>query len=100
MNQAQQDLLLKIPTGIPGFDTFSEGGLPEGRTTLVSGTAGSGKTIFASQFLAEGIQQGQNGVFVTFEESPRMLRKNMRGFGWDIQQWEPNKNGLLLMLLL
>ena len=88
MNQAQQDLLLKIPTGIPGFDTFSEGGLPEGRTTLVTGTAGSGKTIFASQFLAEGIKQGQNGVFVTFEESPRMLRKNMRGFGWDIQQWE------------
>ena len=91
MNQAQQDLLLKIPTGIPGFDTFSEGGLPEGRTTLVSGTAGSGKTIFASQFLAEGIQQGQNGVFVTFEESPKMLRKNMRGFGWDIQQWENEK---------
>ena len=91
MNQAQQDLLRKVPTGIPGFDIFSEGGLPEGRTTLVSGTAGSGKTIFASQFLAEGIKQGQNGVFVTFEESPRMQRKNMRGFGWDIQQWETEK---------
>ena len=91
MNQAQEDLLLKIPTGIPGFDIFSEGGLPEGRTTLVSGTAGSGKTIFASQFLVEGIKQGQNGVFVTFEESPRMQRKNMRGLGWDIQQWETEK---------
>ena len=91
MNQAQQDLLLKIPTGIPGFDTFSQGGLPEGRTTLISGTAGSGKTVFASQFLAEGIKQGQNGVFVTFEESPKMQRKNMRGFGWDIQQWETDK---------
>ena len=91
MNQAQQDLLLKIPTGIPGFDIFSQGGLPKGRTTLVSGTAGSGKTIFASQFLAEGIKQGQNGVFVTFEESPEMHRKNMRGFGWNIQQWETEK---------
>ena len=88
MNQAQQDLLVKVPTGIPGFDVFSEGGLPEGRTTLISGTAGSGKTIFVTQFLAEGIKQGQNGVFVTFEESPKMLRKNVRGFGWDIQQWE------------
>ena len=88
MNQAQQDLLLKIPTGIPGFDVFSEGGLPEGRTTLVSGTAGSGKTIFASQFLVEGIRQGQHGVFVTFEEAPKMLRQNMRGFGWNIEQWE------------
>ncbi len=91
MNQARQDLLLKIPTGIPGFDVFSEGGLPEGRTTLVSGTAGSGKTIFASQFLIEGIKQGQNGVFVTFEESPKMLRKNVRGFGWDIEQSEKDK---------
>ena len=92
MNQAQpEDRLIKIPTGIPGFDTFSEGGLPKGRTTLVSGTAGSGKTIFACQFLAAGIEQGQNGVFVTFEEPPKMLRKNMRGFGWDIQQWETEK---------
>jgi len=91
MNQAQPNLLLKIPTGISGFDTFSEGGLPEGRTTLVSGTAGSGKTIFASQFLAEGIKRGQNGVFVTFEESPKMQRKNMLGMGWDIQQWETEK---------
>ena len=88
MNQARQDLLLKVPTGISGFDIFSEGGLPEGRTTLVSGTAGSGKTIFAAQFIAEGIKQGHNGVFVTFEESPKMQRKNMRSFGWDIQQWE------------
>ncbi|MEO1670673.1 MAG: circadian clock protein KaiC [Cyanobacteria bacterium J06631_2] len=88
MNQAPEDLLKKVPTGIPGFDVFSEGGLPAGRTTLISGTAGSGKTIFASQFLASGIERGQNGVFVTFEESPPMLRKNVRGFGWDIQQWE------------
>lgn len=88
MNQARQDLLAKVPTGIPGFDVFSEGGLPEGRTTLISGTAGSGKTIFVSQFLAEGIKQGQNGVFVTFEESPKMMRKNLRGFNWNIQQWE------------
>ncbi|GAB4526423.1 MAG: circadian clock protein KaiC [Pleurocapsa sp.] len=89
MNPAQQqEPLVKIATGISGFDVLSEGGLPEGRTTLITGTAGSGKTIFAAQFLAEGIRQGQNGVFVTFEEPPRMLRKNMRGFNWDIQQWE------------
>ena len=88
MNQEPPNLLAKIATGIPGFDVFSEGGLPKGRTTLVSGTAGSGKTIFASQFLAEGIARGHNGVFVTFEEPPQMLCKNVRGFGWDIQQWE------------
>lgn len=86
--QQEQDLLAKIATGISGFDIISEGGLPEGRTTLISGTAGSGKTIFATQFLAEGIKQGQNGVFVSFEEPPKMLRKNMRGFNWNISQWE------------
>ncbi|BAU63422.1 putative circadian clock protein, KaiC [Stanieria sp. NIES-3757] len=89
MNQSrEQDVLAKIETGISGFDVFSEGGLPQGRTTLVTGTAGSGKTIFACQFLIEGIKRGQNGVFVTFEESPKMLRKNMRGLGLDIQTWE------------
>lgn len=89
MNQIpEQKQLAKISTGIPGFDIFSEGGLPQGRTTLLSGTAGSGKTIFACQFLAEGIKRGQNGVFVTFEESPKMLRKNVGGFGWDIARWE------------
>ncbi|HEY9772035.1 MAG TPA: circadian clock protein KaiC [Coleofasciculaceae cyanobacterium] len=88
MNQSQQDLLAKIATGISGFDVFSEGGLPKGRTTLVAGTAGSGKTIFSSQFLIEGIKRGENGVFVTFEEPPKSLRKNMLGFDWDIQQWE------------
>ena len=92
MNQVQeQSLISKINTGIPGFDVFSEGGLPEGRTTLIAGTAGSGKTIFASQFLAQGINKGENGVFITFEEPPEMLRKNVLGFGWNIQKWETEK---------
>lgn len=79
----------KLPTGIPGFDHIANGGLPRGRTTLVSGTAGSAKTVFAAQFLAEGIRQfDEPGVFITFEESPDALRRNMFGFGWDIAAWE------------
>ena len=79
----------KLPTGIPGFDDIALGGLPKGRTTLVSGTAGSGKTILACQFLAEGITAANdNGVMVTFEESPADIRTNMLSFGWDIQKWE------------
>ena len=79
----------KLATTIPGFDLICEGGLPESRTTLVSGTAGSAKTVFAAQFLAEGIlNAGQAGVFVTFEESPDDIRRNMLGFGWDIAAWE------------
>jgi len=78
----------KLKTGIPGFDLVSRGGLPKGRTTLVAGTAGSAKTVFAVQFLVEGLRQGQPGVFVTFEESPDDIRRNMKGFGWDIPAWE------------
>lgn len=81
-------VIRKLPTGIPGFDHIGNGGLPQGRTTLVSGSAGSSKTVFASQFLAAGIGSGENGVFVTFEESPDDLRRNMLSFGWDIREWE------------
>ncbi len=79
----------KLPTGIEGFDLIANGGLPKSRTTLVSGTAGSAKTVFAAQFLVEGIQQaGEGGVFVTFEEAPTDIRQNMSSLGWDIAQWE------------
>jgi len=89
MNQQQElEWIEKIKTGIPGFDFLSEGGLPKDRTTLIVGTAGSAKTVFACQFLAEGIKRGETGVFVTFEEPPKSIIKNMRGFGWDIAQWE------------
>ncbi len=83
----------KIATGISSFDIIAKGGLPRNRTTLISGTAGSGKTIFAVQFLAAGIEAGTPAVFVTFEESATDIRKNMLSFGWDLQKWE--NDGLL-----
>jgi circadian clock protein KaiC len=79
----------KLATGISGFDLITYGGMPKGRTTLVSGTAGSGKTVLAVQFLAEGIRKyGEAGVFLTFEESPGEIRRNVIGLGWDIEAWE------------
>lgn len=75
-------------TGISGFDLISEGGLPLGRATLIAGTAGSAKTVFATQFLACGIQGNETGVFVTFEDRVEDIRANMLGFGWDIAAWE------------
>jgi circadian clock protein KaiC len=78
----------KLPTGIPGFDYISNGGIPRGRSTLVTGAAGSAKTVFAVQFLAEGVQRGEPGVYVTMEESPEDIRRNMLSFGWEIAKWE------------
>ncbi|MBF0108614.1 MAG: circadian clock protein KaiC [Magnetococcales bacterium] len=79
----------KLSTGIEGFDLISQGGLPKGRTTLITGTAGSAKTVFAAQFLAEGIRkEHEPGVFVTFEEHPAEIRKNLLSMNWPIQEWE------------
>ncbi|HLG95564.1 MAG TPA: circadian clock protein KaiC [Bryobacteraceae bacterium] len=80
--------LERCTTHIPGFELISNGGLPVGRTTLVSGGPGSAKTIFAAQFLVEGIKAGEPGCFVTFEEQPVDLRRNLSSFGWDIEKWE------------
>jgi len=81
-------VLERVKTGIEAFDDLVMGGLPRGRTTIVGGTPGSGKTVFATQFLAHGIADLQEpGVFVTFEESPDEIDLNMAGFGWDIRRW-------------
>lgn len=73
----------KAETGIPGLDKLSKGGLPRGRTTIVAGGTGSGKTILALQFLIQGCRLFKEpGIFVSFEESPEDLGKNMAGFGW------------------
>ena len=80
--------LRKLPTGIDGFDHVSMGGLPARRATVVAGQAGSTKTIFAAQFLAEGVRLGQPGVFVTLEEPAADLRANLGTLGWDIEAWE------------
>src|SRR3954465_4291399 len=86
---ANESSIEKLPTGISSFDIIARGGLPKNRTTLVSGTAGSGKTVFAVQFLAAGITQtNDTGVFVTFEESAADIRENMASFGWDMPAWE------------
>src|SRR5690348_13260227 len=84
----------KLATGIGSFDVIAKGGLPKNRTTLLSGTAGSGKTVFAMQFLAAGIRDNREpGVFVTFEENVEDIRANMLEFGWDLAEWE--RDGLL-----
>jgi circadian clock protein KaiC len=80
--------LPRIETGIPGFDHVTAGGLPRGRATLVCGPAGSAKTVFAGQFLVEGIRRGQPGVFVSLEEPARDLRRNFATLGWQVEAAE------------
>jgi circadian clock protein KaiC len=78
----------RVASGIPGLDAITGGGLPAHRMTLVTGTAGAGKTVFAAQYLAEGVRRGEPGVFVTFEERPAATRVNLRSLGLQIEEWE------------
>jgi circadian clock protein KaiC len=78
-------MLTKVLSGIQGFDEITDGGLPRGRTTLVMGGPGCGKTVFALQSLvkaAHGTKQA--GIFVAFEESTRQIVANAATFGWDL----------------
>jgi circadian clock protein KaiC len=83
---------LKSSSGILGFDQITRGGLPQGRTTLLVGGPGSGKTIFAAQFLVHGARVcNEPGIFVAFEESPKRIVTNFEGFGWDLASLQKHK---------
>ncbi len=83
----------RVKTGVAGLDEMLGGeGLPSGRSILVCGGPGSGKTIFGVQFLYNGVTEyGENGLFVSLDESPAHLRENIAGFGWDIEALEKKK---------
>lgn len=82
----------RMPTGIPGFDDLAGGGLPRGRTTLVVGGSGCGKTIFALQTVVEGARRwGEPAIFVAFEERTREILADAACFGWDIPQLQRKK---------
>ena len=86
--------LRKTRTGIDGLDEITNGGLPFGRTTLVCGSTGSGKTVLGMEFLVHGIlEYGEPGVFMAFEETERDLAQNVASFGYDLEQLE--KDGML-----
>ncbi len=79
--------LEKALTGIQGFDDISAGGLPRGRSTLVTGSAGVGKSIFGLQFLINGAQSFQEaGVLLSFEESRQSIVQNAASLGFDIEE--------------
>jgi circadian clock protein KaiC len=88
--------LEKTPTGIPGFDEISEGGLPKGRTTIICGGAGCGKTMLGIEFLVRGAQEyNEPGVLMAFEETPEDIARNVASLGFDIEDLA-NKKKLFL----
>ncbi len=79
----------RVKTGLEGFDKISAGGLLEGRTYLLSGDAGSGKSIFSAQYLYNGAKKyDEPGILVATEETPANIRENMSSFGMDLEKLE------------
>ncbi|MEW6609103.1 MAG: ATPase domain-containing protein [bacterium] len=78
----------RISTGVKEIDKMMGGGLPKGTSTLVAGGAGTGKTLLGLHFITEGIEQGEPGVIVSFQESPSQLYEIASGFGWNLEKME------------
>ncbi len=95
MTENQLPTLSKCPTQIEGLDMILKGGLPAGRTTLIIGGPGSGKSLFGLEFLYRAALDGEPGIFISFEERARDLRTNTGTLGWDLTPLE--KNGKLFL---
>lgn len=95
-SRAALGALPKAPTGIEGLDEITGGGLPRGRPSLVCGSAGCGKTLFAMEFLVRGATTyGEPGVFMAFEETAPELVQNVRSLGFDLEALRAKKKILL-----
>jgi len=89
-------VIKRVKTGIPGMDEILHGGIPERNVVLLSGGPGTGKTIFSQQFLWNGLQMGEPGIYVALEEHPVQVRQNMAQFGWDVKPYE--EQGMFAMV--
>lgn len=76
-----------VPTGILGLDDLLLGGIPAGRSIVLSGVSGSGKTTLGLQFIIEGARRGERGLLYSFEETEERLVGLAEGFGWDIRKY-------------
>lgn len=89
--------LTRISTGITGLDPLIQGGFKKDSVNLVAGGAGSGKTIFAIQFLVEGIaKHNEPAIYITFEERKKKLYEDMMEFGWDLEKYENEEKFVFL----
>lgn len=86
----------RVPTGIVGLDHLIEGGLPKGRSILITGEPGTGKTIFALQFLVDGLRRGEKGIYVSADESPMDVLEQGASLGWDLERHVESKELAIL----
>ena len=80
-------IIKRVNTGVPGFDSLVEGGIPEASVIILTGPPGTGKTTFSLQFLMEGLRNNEKCVFFSFEEMSDQIIKQTLRFGWDFGEY-------------
>ena len=91
----------QVKTGITGFDELVEGGFPKGKCILLSGTPGTGKTIFSLQYIYNGAKRfKEKSLYISFEENKEHLFSQAKKFGWDLEKLENEKKVLSRAFLL
>jgi circadian clock protein KaiC len=78
----------RVGTGIADFDAMLRGGFMRGDAVMLAGSAGSGKTTIALQYLVNGIAMGEPGMYLTFEQMPDQIYRDALSFGWDLRKLE------------
>jgi circadian clock protein KaiC len=77
----------RIAIGVPGLDEMCHGGLPKGGSTIALGPSGCGKTALALRFIVQGLEEGERGLYVTFQENPAQLIRKAASFGWELRPY-------------
>lgn len=88
----------RIKTGIDGLDEMIGGGVPAGEILAILGSCGTGKTTLSLQFIWNGLQNGQKGIFISLEEDEASVKKNAGSYGWDLQPYLDDKTLTLVKL--
>jgi circadian clock protein KaiC len=79
----------RVKTGIPEFDAMLRGGFMKGDAVMLAGSAGTGKTTLALQYLVNGIRTAdEGGIYLTFEQHPEQIYRDAKNFGWDLPKME------------
>ncbi|MFQ5916324.1 MAG: ATPase domain-containing protein [Candidatus Binatia bacterium] len=86
----------RITTGIAGLDPMIEGGFPVGKSYLVTGEPGSGKTIFCMQYILQGLLDGEKAVYVAVDEKPTDIVEGAASLGWELRKYIEEKKLLIL----
>jgi circadian clock protein KaiC len=89
MNEVSMTANPRVKTGIPEFDAMLRGGFMKGDAVMLAGSAGTGKTTLALQYLISGIRDaGEGGIYLTFEQHPDQIYRDAKNFGWDLPKME------------